>query len=588
MTTTLALDDPVLTSVTYEQKAFDPGCSLPWSCSLGAWLVTLQGSSLGSAPGRGGGIEFAQSIAPPTPVAAPPDLPDALQLSALAPYSQNGCLPPSDAASTDFSFEVCPFATSYLRTPGPTGRRVGSLGTFSGVVRSNSSDCENNDNCDSAPPFSNLAVTGLLFSGGDACGNGGTLSAVVNFVCTSRADPWQLRYEENATVNAASLSADGCTWSLDVPLDDACSGDNFELCSCLTATPTPIPSPSPIPFTYPPSTMLPLTWGPSTVTLYLQPTSSLPLAARARRYDGRVSPPLALVAAPAPPSASPIPNPFPSTLTVLSVVPNSVLSVSGAAGEPIPPCVPITITVGGVAPDDLEGFSAHFDLALPRGPNLMQNYNLYGAPLAALNYATIGLPNNATRAPPNGLLTLVLPCPHNPFILDAGGFSAPYTAKISVSSQYSFTQGGPLRTRRTAGCATPSACAFTLLGGGGPPAPPSASSSASAPLSGAALFGAVGGGVAALLLAAFGLWYFTQGVGSSAGSAGSSGGKQGAAWPPTSASPNPLAAGEGGVALQVAASSSSGAPPSLHSPVSPGAYMEAPGSPGSVPEWGSK
>jgi hypothetical protein len=462
---------------------------LPWACAQGAVQLTLAGSLFGSAPGSGGGVDLAAAVAPPAPAPLPADFPDALQLSdpdneAFAWAAGGGCLRPSDAASVDFSIEVCPYTTSYLRARGG-GARLASLGAFAGVVRRNVTDCNDDDN-----PPGTFGVTGLLFAGGDACGANGTRSAQVNFVCSSAADPWASRYLVNASVSAASASPDGCAWQLDVPLASACSGEFYGLCST-NPSPPPNAAPAPAPFTF--SSAFIAAWTSSSITVLAPPGAGV-RAVRVRRYDGVASALVAPLPAPLPPSASPIPLPFPSALTVLSVTPAAGLSFStGAAPAGFrsePPCSngPVSISLGGVQPADLEGPEAGFEAIFPRGPAFSIDKNLYGSPL--------GASGAVTRVPANGRLDLVLPCA--PFTLD--GFPTPFTGQFTVRSRFR-APNGTLLTRRVAACA-PGACAWTFLGPT-PPAP--APAPAADALAGPALYGAIGGGLGFIALVAAGV-----------------------------------------------------------------------------------
>jgi hypothetical protein len=486
-------DVPSLVSVATNLLSAVTPCpaSLPWDCSTGAIQLTLTGSLFGSAPGAGGGVDIAAAVAPPTPAPEPDDLPDALSMDPDTPTlefawaaTSGGCLRPSDGASNDFSFEVCPYGTSYLRTRGG-GARVASLGAFAGVVR------RYEEACDDPPPTGLLAVTGLLFQGGDACGTG-TFSAQVNFVCSSAANPFFSRFSDNTTVSAATVSADGCAWQLDVPLSDACFEDD-DLCS-EEVNPPPNPVPAPMPFTF--SSAFVSAWAPGAITVLAPPaaTGTAPgvRAVRVRRYDGAVTALVAPLPAPLPPSASPIPAPFPAQLTVLGATPAAGLSF--ATGEPLPPDFrsqppcrngPVIISLGGVEPSDLEGFEAGFEISFPRNNvGFREPLSLYGAPLGA--NATV------TRVPSNGRLDLMLDCA--PFLLD--GFPTPHVGEFTVRSRFRANSSiATATTRRTAVCA-PGACTWTFLG---PVAPAPAPAAAPAALSGPALYGAIGGGIAGLL-----------------------------------------------------------------------------------------
>ena len=467
----------------------------PGACTWTFWgpvapAPSLTGSLFGSAPGAGGGVDLAAAVASPAPAPTtgnPFDLPDALSMDPETPppaefawaAASGGCLRPSDAASADFSFEVCPYGTSYLRARGG-GARVASLGAFAGVVR------RYEVACDDPPGTGLLAVTGLLFQGGDACG-AGTRSAQVNFVCSSAADPWEDRYSTNTTVHAATASADGCAWQLDVPLASACFEDE-SLCSGV-ANPSPNPSPAPAPFTF--SSAFVAAWAPGSITVLAPPATGV-RAARVRRYDGAVTALVAPLPAPLPPSASPIPAPFPAQLMVLGATPAAGLSF--AQGEPLPPgfssdppCLNgiVVISLGGVQPSDLEGFEAGFEVSFPRNLGQRVPSPLYGAPLGA--NATV------TRVPANGRLDLLLDCA--PFLLD--GFPTPYAGEFTVQSRYFASPTSATKiTRRTAVCA-PGACTWTFWG---PVAPaPSSGGAAAAALAGPALYGAIGGGVAGFL-----------------------------------------------------------------------------------------
>ena len=499
---------------------------LRWPCDQGATRLTLLGAGFGERQGDFG-VDAAAAIAMPTPAPVPDDLPDALQMPLLSPTAQGGCLLPSDAASAAFGFEVCPYNTSYLRTPGAGGQRIASLGAFASVVRTTSPACDNNPGeVPPTPPSQLLAVTGLLFQGGDVCG-AGFRSAQVNFVCIFGADPWEVRYLRNTSVNAATVSADGCAWTLDVPLEAACLQEQ-ELCTFSAPPPNASPLPIPAP-AYSPAYIQ--AWAPGAITALVQ-GSAVPRALRVRRgSDGAVSAPLAPVLPdPMPASASPKPQPFPA-LTVLGATPSAGLSL-GSTGS-LPPCTPVIISLAGVLDSDLVGIDASFEVIFPRSPTQLQSWPLYGTPLGTEYNANSSsfpvLARNATVAPVNGRLDLLLECA--PRLLQ--DFAVPHTAAFTVRSRYrtaptNFT----FVTRRLAACSGAS-CAWTFWGQVAPTAPAAA---AAAALSPAALYGIIGGGAALVLGMAGGVafWLLRSrggcGGGGSSGSSGKGGGS--AALPP--------------------------------------------------------
>jgi hypothetical protein len=534
-----------------------PNAALGRACGAGATRLTLLGTNFDAARG---GVDTAY-ISPPAPAPVPSDLPSVLQLSVLAPSSTNGCLPPSDAANSAFSIEVCPYSTSYLRARGG-GPRVASLGVFSGVI----SDVLLNE-CDGQPP---TAAVGLRFSGGDVCGStGGTYSATVNFTCISDADPWRDRYEDNATVNAASVSPDGCTWALTVPLLSACPGTGA-LCDSALA-PAPSPTPQPLPQWRADAYIA--AWAPGAITLYAPPGPlPAPAALRVRAFDGAISAPRAPVAEPLPPSATPIPVPFPSVLTVLGALPSGGPSSDNADTAFALPCMPVTISLGGVLPSDLAGIDAGFDVVFPQSPGVSTQLEpLYGVPRGVAG----GAPG---RPAPNGRLDLQLLPPEAcaPRLLQ--GFSTPFSATFTVRSRFrTALDNVTFVTRRTATCSG-GACTWVFWGAGGPPAPPAAA--AAAALSPAALYGLIGGGSALVLgLAGAAAYVLLRARGSCGGSAAGAakaaapalGARQEAWGAGTAVSLNPaaLAAGEEG-----RASLAGGA--------------AQPAAPAGVAEWGAK
>jgi hypothetical protein len=465
--TVVSQESPVITGASWApeffSRTFPCPPNLPWACNLGATRVTLLGASFGAS----GVVEVAAPIAPNTPVVIPTDLPDELQLLSLAPFSTNGCLMPSDAASSEYSIEVCPYSTSFLRARGG-GPRVASLGAFSGVVRTDSPDCSD------PPAPTTQAVTGLLFAGGDVCGSG-TRSARVNFVCIDEADPWQERYLRNTTVHAATRSADGCQWLLDIPIAGACSGDNFDLCSVLQ-TPSPNVSPTPAP-SLALSPGFQISWSANTIVVLVQPSNSGPPSAlKVRRSPDDATSMFAVpVPEPLPPSFSPVPQPFPTTLTVLGANPNAGLSASDPSALP---CNPVIISLAGALPLDLVGFEASFEIIFPRSPLLNNSAEtLYGTPLGA--NATV------TQIPPNGRLDLVLNCA--PRLSD---FQAPFTGNFFLRSRYlafdpfdpNVPNDNPFITRRVASCAQ-GACSWTFLGPTGTMSTTPSSSSSPTPSS---------------------------------------------------------------------------------------------------------
>lgn len=483
LATVVSQDSPVITAASWAAVSFSNTfpCpqNLPWDCDLGAIRVTILGNSFGPS----GAVEVAAPIAPNAPVAPPIDLPDALNIitGGLAPFIKNGCLIPSDAASFEYGIEVCPFATSYLRARGG-GPRVASLGAFSGVVRTDNPEC-------SDPPATQ-AVTGLLFTGGDLCG-AGTRSARVNFVCITEDDPWQLRYLNNVTVYAASRSQDGCQWQLDIPIVEACP-DDFDLCSTTT-----MPAPNVSPTSSPSPALSPAfqsSWSPNAIVILVRPGTAPPSALKVRRSGDATSVFGVPIPEPLPPSFSPIPQPFPTTLTVLGATPNAAISSTNSTDLP---CTPVTISLAGVLPIDLLGFGASFEIIFPRGP--LENNSavtLFGSP--------VGANNTATLVPSNGRLDLLLECA--PKLME---FPTPFTGNFYLRSRYLAIDpnvpnddptppDNPFITRRVATCATPTACSWTFWGPVAPtlspspvpPAPPAANQAALPP---AALYGIIGG-----------------------------------------------------------------------------------------------
>ena len=533
-----------------------PNSALGRVCGDGALRLELLGANFDAATFDAGCVDVA-FIAPPTPAPVPIGLPSVLQLADLQPFG-GGCLLPSDAANAAYSVEVCPYGTSYLRARGG-GERVASLGVFSGVIVESAPACNETDD-DDVPPQLEAAV-GLRYSGGDVCGSG-TYSATVSFVCINAADPWQLRYLRNATVNAASVSADGCTWALSVPLSSACF-DEYDLCNA-TLVPGPIPSPAPRPQPiFMPSYIS--SWTPGRIIAFAPPGAlPAPSALRVRRFDGVTSAPLVPVAKPLPPSATPIPMPFPAALTVIGAFPSAGLSSPDAVGIP---CTPVTISLGGVLPSDLAGLGASFDIIFPQAPGVnTQKLALYGSPS--------GVPGGAPGAPPpSGRLDLQLDCA--PKLLT--GFATPYVAQFTVRSRFQTTTGGPFFTRRTAVCENALACSWTFWGPNGPP-PPRGDGAASA-LSPAALNGIIGGASvvgAAIVGAAVYLLLRARGAcgGGAAGAAPKAaapaqGARQEAWGAGAAVSLNPAALAAGGESLN------GGAPPPAPKPAA-------------VAEWGAK
>lgn len=431
---------------------------LPWPCNVGdsATVVTVVGSNFGGATGS---VGVAASIPVPAPAPIPWDLPGVLSLQSLTPGSwQNGCLANSDWANPSRSFQVCPYATTSIWTL--DGVRLSSLGSFAGVTRAPSLNC----NATAVPPEGD-AVTGLLFAGGDVC-NGRAASATVRFVCIDEADPWQTRYTDggggrnagggNISVYAASSSADGCDWTLDVPLPDACS-DNFNLCAALVPTPAPVPTAAPS-FAFNAPTLV-TAWTPDTVTTLVQTAAMPPSAVRLQRADGALSAAIAPSGpGPLPPSASPVPVPFPTQLTVTAISPGQYVSTDNEATQL--PCQPVTFTLAGVLPSDLAGFDSDFSIIFPRSPNL----NATEMPLQNVPSGANGAP---APIPANGILSVVLECA--PTLL-TGFPTLPLVAPFFLRSRFFNTTivDGAVEptneiTHRDAVC-PPSGCTWTFCG----------------------------------------------------------------------------------------------------------------------------
>ena len=251
------------------------------------------------------------------------------------------------------------------------GFAIGSLGTYVGVLRDT-----NNVNC----PGSN-AIVGMKFLDGSLC-NGVPSTSTINFVCLDVLGPGLATWGTNTPmINAAIRSADGCSVNTTLPLPGACDGARFTLCGSPLASPNPVPTPSPS-FSFTQATVT--AWSDGAISAYA-PGTMPPPAVRVQRGDNSaVSTGYEPEAGPLPPSASPIPTPFPSNLEVIGIVPNQ-----GVRGQ----CTPVTIMLAGLTQQDIvgTGFTHSIRMRLPTGPNTAQNFIFQGLP---------GSVNGAQPVPP--------------------------------------------------------------------------------------------------------------------------------------------------------------------------------------------
>jgi hypothetical protein len=158
------------------------------------------------------------------------------------------------------------------------------------------------------------------------------------------------------------------------------------------------------------------------------------------------------------PSASPIPTPFPPSLSFRTV------PKAGRVGE----CTPITFIMEGFLPADVvtswtHGVRARF----PLSSNGFTSAQLDGVPRSANG--------NPPVVPPNGLVNLTLGCaPSNP---QASVGALPFTFDLRVDSWSSMCGSCGTQTIRLAVCGDPAGCTWTYLPAAEPSATPSTTSS---------------------------------------------------------------------------------------------------------------
>lgn len=362
---------PAITAAGWTQGTC-PGSAAP------CIFFTVAGDNFGTTQGQ---LQKGDFLAPaPPPPAMPWDTPEDLFPSNLATRTGgNGvCVARSLYTGDGFAYRFCPFQ----RMEHFEGSfSIGSLGTYAGVLRDT-----NNVNC----PGSN-AIVGMKFLDGSLC-NGVPSTSTINFVCLDVLGPGLATWGTNTPmINAAIRSADGCSVNTTLPLPGACDGARFSLCGSPLASPNPVPTPSPT-FSFTQATVT--SWADGAISAYA-PGTMPPPAVRVQRGDNSaVSTGYEPEAGPLPPSASPIPTPFPSNLEGIGIVPNQ-----GVRGQ----CTPVTIMLAGLTQQDIvgTGFSHSIRMRLPTGPSTAMNYIFQGLP---------GPVNGAQPvAPPNGLINVTLP-----------------------------------------------------------------------------------------------------------------------------------------------------------------------------------
>ena len=207
------------------------------------------------------------------------------------------------------SYRFCPYERVDLLDRSNNFAYMAHLGQYGGVIRAYNDDAACN------------AMVGQIFVDGDMC-NGAPRMTNVTFVCLDVTAPQEEYYARVPQIFDA-YTADGCSYALDLPIAAACSGPSFGLCADSAPTTNPQPSPSPS-FAYS-DTFIPRgNWTDVMVTAYAM-GSSAPPSVRLVTADGAATPPRAPEVAPGllPPSASPIPVPFPGGLLLLGLYPSS-------------------------------------------------------------------------------------------------------------------------------------------------------------------------------------------------------------------------------------------------------------------------
>jgi hypothetical protein len=353
-------------------------------------FFTVAGDNFGTTQGQ---LQKGDFLAPaPPPPAMPWDTPEDLFPSNLATRTGgNGvCVARSLYTGDGFAYRFCPFQ----RMEHFEGSfSIGSLGTYAGVLRDT-----NNVNC----PGSN-AIVGMKFLDGSLC-NGVPSTSTINFVCLDVLGPGLATWGTNTPmINAAIRSADGCSVNTTLPLPGACDGARFSLCGSPLASPNPVPTPSPT-FSFTQATVT--SWADGAISAYA-PGTMPPPAVRVQRGDNSaVSTGYEPEAGPLPPSASPIPTPFPSNLEVIGIVPNQ-----GVRGQ----CTPVTIMLAGLTQQDIvgTGFSHSIRMRLPTGPSTAMNYIFQGLP-GPVNGAQPVAPPVSSSLPPTLSDPPIKSSPHPP------------------------------------------------------------------------------------------------------------------------------------------------------------------------------
>ena len=409
---------PQIIVVGWEAAAWSPAspCPFPasdpvYSCTLPAVRLNVVGSLLGAAQGA---LQFGVSF-PPSPQLPPPpaDTPNALTLATLTAGSggQDGCIATSLYTNDGNSYRFCPYTRVDLGDPTNNNAYVAHLGDFAGVTRTYIPE----NNC--------TAMTGQLFVDGDMC-NGAPRVVRVDFTCIDTTAPEQDVFTQTPQIYSAVPSADGCSFALTMPILAACTGPNFGLCADDDPSPNPLPSPSPQ-FAY--STAFIATWAPTNIVAYTMGAAP-PAAVRVASADGYLSAAFGALPEPLEPSRSPVPVPFPSTLVLMGLHPNSGPSTGGTT---------VTLMLSGVTNSDLAGNPMRFRVSWPRTDRS-------GSVMAAL-----GVPGSRI-APQNGLLNVTV---------NSVAQEALNVATLTVASQF-WVSGWA--NRRTAVCGdTVSGCGFS-------------------------------------------------------------------------------------------------------------------------------
>lgn len=418
-----AQDDPLVTAMGASFAVWTPESPCPFPpgdptfiCSSPATRLFIVGSGFGAGAPAGQVLGSSTAVPSPNPAAPrPADVPAALSNAGLGVLA-SGCTQVGLYADPVYAHRFCPWLRVDLLTRANNFAFLNSLGTYAGVIRGPAP----------APSACN-AITGLMFTDGALCG-GAPSSANVTFVCIDDTAPQQEYYTRVKQPFAAFTPDGGCSWVLDFPIAAACPGARYALCADAVPSPNPLPSPSPA-FNFAPAFVA--SWTDGSVVAYTMGATP-PAAVVLETTAGARTPARAPTQGSLAPSQSPVPVPFPPSLSFNGIDPPSGPSAGGT---------PLTIMLSGVTDADVRGFDAGFFITWPTSLTGGMRIRGLGGP--------VSIEGRAVVAPANGLVNLTITSRPR-----SAAWPGPYTLRVAsqqwisgwVNNRAGVCVGGPACT----------------------------------------------------------------------------------------------------------------------------------------------